>query len=136
VPQEEEEVQEPKASAKRPAKRKARKVDLNKMRAARLEKLSPGPVVEFGTETFQCPPEIPFAVIEAFANLEAADQAQDGDRSILALKDAVRGILGDDRFDAFMAQKPATEDMAGLIEVAFAEYGVDLGELQASPGSS
>jgi hypothetical protein len=105
------------------------------MRAARLEKLGPGPIVEFGNKTFQCPPEIPFAVIEAFANLEAADQSQDGDRAIMALKDAVRGILGDEEFDAFMAQKPATEDMAGLIEVAFAEYGVDLGELSASPDS-
>lgn len=133
--QQEAEVREPTpAPAKKAAKRKARKVDLNKMRAARLEKLGPGPTVEFGDVTFQCPAEVPFAVIEAFASLEAADESKDGEKAIVSLKDAVRGMLGD-QFDAFMAQNPATEDMAGLIEIAFAEYGVDLGELSASPDS-
>jgi len=134
VPQEEE-AQEPKAprKASKP-ERKARKVDLNKMRAARLEKLDPGPILEFGDETFQCPAEVPFAVIEAFARLETADQQQNGEKATAALSDAVRGVLGD-QFEKFMALNPSTEDLVAVIEEVFSEYGVDLGELSASPGS-
>jgi len=116
--------------------KKPRKVDLNKLRAARLEGKGPGPTVDFGRHTFQCPPEVPFMVVEAFSRLEVLQEKEDGNGSATALLDAVRGLLGEKQFKMYMAQNPSTEDMSDLIEGVFTEYGLTAGESSASPESS
>ena len=117
------------------AKNKRRVVDLNKMRAARLEKKGPGPVVEFGNAKIQCPPEVPFMVLEAFGRMETAQNDESAGGTASATLDIVRSLLGADGFEKFMAESPATEDIAAFLEGVLKEYGVDVGESQASSES-
>ena len=116
-------------------KSKMRVVDLNKVRAARLEKKGPGPLVEFGKHKLQCPPEVPFMVLEAFGRMESAQSEASAEKSSGALLDAIHELLGDDQFKKFMDERPATEDMAAFLEGVLSEYGVEAGESSASPES-
>ena len=110
-------------------------IDLNQLRAARLEKLGKGPCVQFGERVFQCPPEIPFRVIESFGRMEKAQLADDGYASSAALLDSVRFLLAADQFAQFMDENPSTDDMVSFITGVFTEYGVAEGESSASPAS-
>jgi hypothetical protein len=105
------------------------------MRAARLEKRGKGPVVEFGKNKFQCPPEVPFMVVEAFGRMDAAQT--DGDTQAIAssLLDGIKGLFGEDGFALFMADNPSAEDMGDLLTGVLSEYGIEQGELEASPAS-
>ena len=108
-------------------------VDLNKMRAARLEELGEGPVVQFGDATLKCPPEIPFTVVEALDQSDV-DQAT-GRGAATALKNGIRYLLGEEQFKTFMAQEPSSADMTNFVEAVFESYGVNAGESSASTKS-
>jgi hypothetical protein len=112
-----------------------RVVDLNKARAARLEKKDPGPVVEFGPHKLQCPPEVPFMVLEAFGRMQQAQKEDSGDIAASAMLDAVHALLGEKGFKLFMGESPATEDIGAFLEGVLGEYGLDAGESPASPSS-
>ena len=112
---------------------KGRTVDLNKMRAARLEELGEGPTVEFGSLKLVCPPEIPFAVVEAMDRLEVDQETGRG--AATALKEGIRELLGEKQFDKFMKERPSAPDMMNFVEAVFNSYGVDAGESSASTES-
>lgn len=117
--------------------KKRRRVDLNKIRAARLEAKGEGPEVEFGENVFKLPPELPFTVVEAFGtmNANAQDEEFDGFVAASAVLDAAKGLLGPDQFDLFMKEQPSSEDFSAFIEAVLEEYGVTAGESEASPES-
>ncbi len=112
-----------------------RVVDLNKMRAARLEKLGEGPVVQFGKNEFQCPPEVPFMVVEAFGRMANAQDDETGYAASTAILDAVRRLIGQEQFDKFVEENPSVEDFQEFLTGAMNEYGVEPGESEASPES-
>lgn len=126
-----------KSEAKEPEdfkKPRRKPVDLNKVRAARLEKIGPGPQVRFGETTFQCPPEIPFVVVEAFVHMGTGETTGNGVVVADSMASIVRGLFGE-RAQEFMDLYPSTDDLASMIEAVLAEYGVTAGESQASEAS-
>ena len=112
---------------------KGRIVDLNKMRAARLEGLGEGPTVEFGNLKLVCPPEIPFSVVEALDRLEVDQDTGRG--AATALKEGIRELLGEKQFEKFMKERPSAPDMMNFVEAVFESYGVSAGESLASTES-
>jgi hypothetical protein len=114
---------------------KSRTVDLNKMRAARLEKKGKGPVVKFGKNTLQCPAEVPFMVVEAFGRMDLAQSENNGTQVAGPLLDVLKALFGLEQFELFMAENPSAEDMGDLLTAVLREYGIEEGESEASPTS-
>lgn len=91
-------------------------------RAARAEAEGSAPVVMFGGEKFQLPPEPPW---------EVAEKGAAGDPT-----GAVRALLGD-QYAAFVAHRPSLFDVQALVDGAMRLYGfADAGESPASDSSS
>lgn len=116
-------------------KKPTRELDLNKLRAARFEAKGEGPTVKFGKNTFTCPPEVPFMVVEAFGRMESAEENASGFEAATAILDAVRRLIGDDQYAKFMAEDPSTEDIVEFLTGIMNLYGVEPGESPASPES-
>ncbi|RSS97260.1 hypothetical protein EF903_01695 [Streptomyces sp. WAC05292] len=57
-------------------------------------------------------------------------------RFVAAVKDIYRALLGDDAFAAFASARPSIGDYVRLSKRLVAIYGVDLGKLYSSAGSS
>lgn len=123
------------------------KIDLDAVRAARLEEIGAGPTVRFGGQDFTLAPEldleVAFQLAEASRCRRAARALEGDDPETKVLRidyqgeaadhsmGAVRAILGQ-HFDAFRAQHPSNNDVSALIEAVLVEYGTDQGEPQAS----
>jgi hypothetical protein len=119
------------------------KLDLDSNReqrdAARREAGKEDIIVTFGGEDFVCPPEMPFESVAALGVIRNATKEFEGkgDAAVLAggVLDLFRILVGDERFVAFKAHRPSLEDLDAMMKFVFAEYGVTLGESQASTQS-
>lgn len=104
-------------------------IDLDALRAARLEAAGESPTVVFGGVTFALPPELPFEVAEYAAILTDEDVTDAA--SVSAIKGCFRELL-DEQYDAFMALRPSKEDVDALFGAVMDLYGTSPGEPAAS----
>jgi hypothetical protein len=110
----------------------AKRIDLDKARAARAEAQGVGPEVKFGGQKFNLPPELPYGVLELIVSVEDLPEAEQG----AAVIKAAHLLMGEDAYAKFMAADPppSVADFEALIEHALEVYG--LGENRASRRSS
>lgn len=100
----------------------ARAIDLDALRAARLEVIGDGVTVVFNGREFRLPPEMP---IDVALELGAGNP-----------KEAASAAFGDD-FEAFWALRPSMEDLEALFTAWGQSTGVgDAGESEASGAPS
>lgn len=104
-----------------PKKPGGRRVDLDAARAARAESAQEPIIVVFGGREFPLPAEMPglFAMYAGRGDIEAA----------------LGELFEEHDVKAFWALKPSIDDLTFFAEGIADEYGVDLGELQASKRS-
>lgn len=96
--------------------------DLDALAAVRAEGRGEPPTITFKGETFELPPEMPIAVVEAWvADADAVTFGQ--------------AILGDE-WDRFRALNPSREDVWALGAQAQELWNVSPGESRASDDSS
>lgn len=85
-------------------------LDLDALKAARLEALPTDRHFVFGGETYPIPPELPYETAWAWIENRGLD--------------SIRILLNDDDlFERFAAARPSTDDMALLIEWLDKTYG-------------
>lgn len=112
------------------------KIDLDAARAARREASGEPPVIVFGGKELELTFEIPFEVAERMGSMGVALENQDGNELSNGFRDVLKLLLGD-HFDEFMAQRPSVPDLMAMVDGVVKAYGfADLGESQASAGSS
>lgn len=110
-------------------------IDLDAARAAREEARGTAetPTAVFRGKSFDLPTELPFGV---FLVLGDARQSEDSMATLMALRDLMHSIFGDQAQD-FLALNPSLEDMTGLVGGLVEGYEVgEPGESQASPKPS
>jgi|SRR4051794_6323357 hypothetical protein len=107
--------------------------DLDAARAARAEANGNAPTVKFGGKVFELPVEMPFGIVEAVNQMQAAQQNGDGYKVTLALSSIARDLFGD-RYQEFLEFRPSMLDMQALLENVAPMYGMTPGESQASEG--
>jgi hypothetical protein len=107
-------------------------VDLDAARAARREAKGEDIIVRFGGNDFTMPPELPFEVVEVLGDIR--DAGEDAPRMANAIFQMFQILLGD-QFETFKAARPSMDDLNAMLEGVMAEYGVTLGEQEASADS-
>jgi hypothetical protein len=70
--------------------------------------------------------------VSALAPLRTATDEDNGPEVAGAILNLFRVLIGEERFPEFLAKRPSMDDLTVLMEGAFAEYGVTLGESSAS----
>lgn len=100
----------------------SRRLDLDRLRAARLEAAKEPPLVTLGGEEFVLPAELPaeFVVVAARGDME----------------EAVGTLLDPADVERFWKVRPSVADLMALFEGAPGLYGLDVGEPSASENSS
>lgn len=92
-------------------------INLDEARAARAEKLESQSFV-FKGETFELPPELPYEALGPIGLLV------DNERNLLALRQAMIALLGEEGHARFEALGPAIADMNVLVGGIFESYGL------------
>lgn len=114
-------------------------IDLDAIRAARLEKSVEESTVKFGGETFTLPRELPVSFGEALGRVvKRIDPKTKKEEDVLApdTLGAAKAVL-DGQYDRFLALGPSYDDMAEFVNgVADALTGKTEGESKASRSSS
>jgi hypothetical protein len=99
-------------------------IDLDKLGAVRREAKEEKPVVRFGGEEFQLPPEMPFAVIEAVSRLKPNEDGETDTGAIAeSMGDIARALFGK-KYRKFLDLGPSTEDITALLENMTEAYGL------------
>src|ERR1051326_7372837 len=111
-------------------------INLDEARVARREEAKIHPTLTFGGKTYDLPIELPVGATKHLRSLSEATKAKDGDAITAALLGAMEAILSEDQYAEFMKFKPAIQDLARVVEGSPAEYGLEVGEAQASPKPS
>lgn len=110
-------------------------IDLDAAKAARLALRGEIPPVKFGGREFRLPPELPFDVYPAVAQMSDAQEKGEAVAIYRAVVD-IMGCLLDDQVEDFLALKPSLPDLEELVSRVMRAYGVGVGESQGSESSS
>lgn len=117
-----------------------RQINLDAARAARAEQRAASGVepitVAVGDSVYRLPDEMPVAVLEAAARLDAIDDEHAGEVPQL-VTECVSHLVGAEVYAELIAVHHLTlEDLRDLLGAVATEYGLSLGESPASAPSS
>lgn len=105
-------------------------IDLNKKRAARKREAKREPVkVKLGDDVFTLPAELPFECVALLSSL-----GDDDANAPEIFRDVLRVLLGS-QFEAFLSHAPSMTDVVEMVNGLTEEYGITLGESEASAES-
>lgn len=104
----------------------SRYIDGDALKIARAEKTGPPPVWKFAGDAFVLPAELPWVVVEAFA--------EDTPQSFVR---AVKAMLGDEQYEKAVEAGATRDDFGNLLALAQSDsYGIDPEEASSSSLSS
>ena len=99
-------------------------IDLDKIGAVRREAKKDRPVIKFGGQEFQLPPEMPFAVVEAVGRIQRAGNDEEKNAVVAeSMADIARALFGDG-YRKFLDLGPSVEDVSTLIDNIAPTYGL------------
>jgi hypothetical protein len=109
-------------------------INLDAAKAARREAIKEQPTITYGGRSWELPIELPLETAVVIADLQGAMDGE-GSEAAMLFRQVVTSLLGDTEGAKFMEMQPSIQDVSALIIGLVDEYGLTVGESEASQTS-